>query len=134
MISNGQEGYGGPRQLMDRPWEEQTMQDAPGRRSQPQSQQHGRPMQNGTNILAAVGQQVCTYQHRPSSVTCHAVWVHFWMHDMLNTDLSYITSVLMHINISRYQSKIAGQHSCWHAFADRSLLCRRVCHMGTKEL
>ena len=63
MISNGQEGYGGPRQLMDRPWEEQRMQGGPGSRRtdgqmQPPSQQHVGPMQNGTNILAAVGQQV----------------------------------------------------------------------------
>ena len=65
MISNEQEGYGGPRQLMDRPWEEQRMQGGPGSRrtdgrTQPPSQQHVGPMQNGTNILAAVGQQVCS--------------------------------------------------------------------------
>lgn len=65
MISNGQEGYGGLRQLMDRPWEEQRMQGGPGSRRtdgriQPLGQQHVGPMQNGTNILAAVGQQVCS--------------------------------------------------------------------------
>ena len=65
MISNGQEGYGAPRQLMDRPWEEQRMQGGPGSRrtdgrTQATSQQHVGPTQNGTNILAAVGQQVCS--------------------------------------------------------------------------
>ena len=62
MIGNGQDGgHGGPRQLMDRPWEDQGhyTQDLPARRPQPPHQPPKGPMQNGTNILAAVGQQVC---------------------------------------------------------------------------
>lgn len=44
------------------------MQGGPGSRrtdgrTQPPSQQHVGPMQNGTNILAAVGQQVCSVHH-----------------------------------------------------------------------
>ena len=84
MLSNGQEGYGGPRQLMDRPWEEQRMQGGPGSRrtdgrTQPPSQQHVGPMQNGTNILAAVGQQVCSVcdNRWPPSNICFALFVHF---------------------------------------------------------
>ena len=58
MIANGQDGYGAPRQLMDRPWDEQHMHNLPAGRPQPPRQPPPGAMQNGTNILAAVGQEV----------------------------------------------------------------------------
>lgn len=62
MITNGHDGYGGPRQLMNRPWEDHNMQGPPIRQGpQPPSQPPGRPTPGGPNILAAVGQQGLPY-------------------------------------------------------------------------
>lgn len=57
MIANGQDNYGGPRQIADKPWEASGAQ-ASSRRLQPPMHPPAGPMQNGPGILAAVGQQV----------------------------------------------------------------------------
>lgn len=58
MIANGHDNYNGPRQIADRPWEGSSMQGGPRRPQPPSQHPSGGPMQNGTGILAAVGQQV----------------------------------------------------------------------------
>lgn len=141
MISNGQEGYGGPRQLMDRPWEEQRMQGGPGSRrtdgrTQPPSQQHAGPMQNGTNILAAVGQQVRSVcdKHDLLPTSGFGSVVHF---GICHFDPSYTTGPLLHIIHQMLQQIVicsGGQQSCSHASdITYDMIWCRVCHMGTRE-
>lgn len=61
MIANGHDNYNGPRQIADRPWEGFSMQGGPRRPQPPSQPPPGGPMQNGTGILAAVGQQGLPY-------------------------------------------------------------------------